>query len=512
MTDTKDRVSDPLIIAFVFAFLKIIVYLAAGNSYGYFRDELYYLACAEHLAWGYPDHAPLSIYLTWFSRAVFGDSLYAIHLFPTIAGTLKIILTGLIVHEFGGRHIAMLLACLCVFVAPVYLGIDTLMSMNSYEPIFWLGCVLSYIWVIKREEPRYWLMFGAFAGLGLMNKHSMVFFGLAFVVGLLLTRDRRALAAKYIWLAAFIAFLLFLPNLIWQYQNNWATLELLQNVRTTGKNVVVSPLEFIWQQIFILLPLTAPVWLAGIWYLMLDRDGRRFRTLGIAYLVLIMVMMALNAKNYYLAPIYPLLFAAGGLFWENSLERLRAGRGLAVAYSVVIFIAGLVFLPIAVALLPVETFIKYQNAVGITPPKTEVGFDSPLPQHFADRFGWEEMTAQAANVYNSLSPEERQKAAIFCSNYGQASAIDFFGKRHGLPKAISGHQSYFMWGPRGYDGSVVIVLGDSKEDAEKNCSSVEERERVEHPYTMGYEHFNILICRGTKQPLSELWPKVKEWN
>jgi hypothetical protein len=173
---------------------------------------------------------------------------------------------------------------------------------------------------------------------------------------------------------------------------------------------------------------------------------------------------------------------------------------------------GLIFLPMAVPLLPVESFIRYQDVIGIEPPKTEVGFDSQLPQHFSDRFGWEEMTAQVANVYNSLPPEEREKAAIFGNNYGEAGAIDFFGHKYGLPKAISGHQSYFMWGPRNYDGSVLIILGDSKEDVEKKCANVEERERVGHQYAMGYEHFNILVCRGLKVPLPELWPKLKFWN
>ncbi|MEO8574084.1 MAG: glycosyltransferase family 39 protein, partial [Pyrinomonadaceae bacterium] len=274
--------SQPISIALTLASLKILLYIFAGANYGYFRDELYFLACADHLAWGYPDHAPLSIFLTWFSRAVFGDSLYAIHLFPTIAGALKIILTGLIVREFGGRHIGMLLACLGILVAPIYLGIDLLLSMNVYEPIFWMGCVLSYIWAVKREDSRYWMMFGAFAGLGLMNKHSMVFFGVALVLSLIATRDRKFIADRYFWIGGLIAFLLFLPNLIWQYQNDWATLELLRSVQASGKNVVLGPLEFFWQQIFILLPFTAPIWLAGLWYLLTDREGKRFRSLGIA--------------------------------------------------------------------------------------------------------------------------------------------------------------------------------------------------------------------------------------
>lgn len=515
MTAAENNASyfkQPVAIAFGLAGLKILLYLIAGSNYGYFRDELYFLACADHLAWGYPDHAPLSVFLTWFSRAVFGDSLYAIHLFPTLAGALKIVLTGLIVREFGGRHIAMLLACLCVLAAPIYLAMDLLLSMNAYEPIFWTGCVLSYIWAVKRDDPSYWLMFGAFAGLGLMNKHSMVFFGIAMVTGLLITKGRKAFANNYLWLGGAIAFLLFLPNIIWQYQNDWATLELLRNVQETGKNVVLAPHEFFWQQIFILLPFTAPVWLAGIWYVLFDPDGKRFRTLGIAYVVTLVLMIVLKAKNYYLMPIYPMLFAAGGVFWENIATRIRFGKPAVVAYAAIVIVAGLIFLPVAVPVLPVDEFIAYQDAIGIAPPKMEVGHSGPLPPHFGDRFGWEEMTEKVAEVYNSLPHEDRARAAIFGDNYGEAGAMDFFGKKYGLPKAISGHQSYYMWGPQGYDGSVIIILGDEKEDADENCASVEERNLVEHPYSMTYERFNILVCRGLKTPLAEFWPKVKHWN
>lgn len=510
--ENSNLLRSPIAIAAALALLKILVYLAAGANYGYFRDELYFLACADHLAWGYPDHAPLSVFLTWASRAVIGDSLYAIHLLPTLAGALKIIMTGLIVREFGGRHMAMLLACLCVLAAPVYLGMDLLLSMNAYEPIFWMGCVLCYIWAVKRDDPRYWLMFGAFAGLGLMNKHSMLFYGAALVLGLLLTPDRKVFRGVHIWLGAAIAFALFLPNLIWQVHNNFPTLELLRNVQETGKNVVLAPHEFIWQQIFIMLPLTALVWLAGLWWLLADRSGKRFRTLGIAYIAVLVLMIVLKAKNYYLVPVYPMLFAAGGVFWENFLARFRAGQAVGIAYAVLLALAGLLFLPAAVPVLPVEKFIQYQDTLGIAPPKTEVGHNGPLPQHYGDRFGWEEMTEKVAEVYNSLPEDERARAAIFANNYGQAGAIDHFGRRYGLPKAISGHQSYYMWGPRGHDGSVMIILGDEKEDAERWCDSVEERDRVEHPFAMEEERYNILVCRGLKKPLAELWPELKFWN
>jgi hypothetical protein len=510
--NTTNFWQTPSAVAYALALFKIFLFLIAGNSYGYFRDELYFLACAEHLAFGYPDHAPLSVWIARLSREIFGDSLVSIRFLPALAGALKIVMTGWLVREFGGKHYATLLACLCVLIAPVYLAADNLLSMNAYEPLFWTGCALAYVLTVERENPRYWLLFGAVAGLGLMNKHSLVFFGLAFVVALLFTPDRKFYADKFFWLAGVIAFLIFLPNLIWQYQNDWATLELLRNVQQTGKNVVLAPHEFFFQQIFILFPLTAFVWLAGLWYLLFDKSGKRFRALGIAYLVTLALMILLKAKNYYLAPIYPMLFAAGGVFWENLTARFRFGKIVRFAYPALLIIGGVIGLPMSMPVLPVEKFIAYQNALGIAPPKTEVGHQGVLPQHFGDMFGWEEMTAKVAEVYHSLPPEEREKAAIFANNYGEAGAIDLFGKKYGLPKAISNHQSYYLWGPGNYDGSVVIILGDEKEDAEEFFQSVEEKTRVGEPLAMREENFNILIGRGLKQPFPEVWKKIKNWN
>ena len=499
-------------VACLVASVKIFLYLWAGNQYGYFRDELYYLACTEHLAFGYPDHAPLSLFIAKIGRMIFGDSLYAIRFLPALAGAAKIVLTGLLVRELGGKWFASLLACLCVLVGPAYLAIDNILSMNAYEPLFWMGCAYFFIRFVKSGNSKYWLAFGACAGLGLMNKHSIVFFGLAIVIGLLLTKERKVFLDKWFWLGGLIAFLIFLPNLIWQYQNDWATLELLQNVQKTGKNVVLAPHEFFLQQIFILLPPTVLVWLAGIWYFLFDKDGKRFRVLGIAYLLTLALMVILKAKNYYMLPIYPMMFAAGGIFWENFFEKFRRLFFLKYAFPIFLIICGIIFTPLSLPILPVETFIRYQETLGIAPPKTEVGHQGVLPQHFGDMFGWEEMTAKTAEVYYSFPPEERERAAIFTSNYGEGGAIDFFGRKYNLPKAISGHQSYYLWGYGNAEPSVIIILGDDKKDAEKSCRSVEEKTMVEHPYAMAEERFNILICRDLKEPLAELWKKVKHWN
>lgn len=504
--------SGPLAIGAYFALFKLVLHFVFNSNYGYFRDELYFLACGEHLAWGYPDHAPLVALMARASRALLGDSLFAIRFFPAVAGAVKVFLTALLVKEFGGKRFAAALACLGVLCAPVYLAIDNLLSMNTLEPVFWMACVYVAVLAVKRENPYYWLGFGLFAGLGLMNKHSMLFFGFSLIAGLLLTRPRKAFLNQYFWLGGLIALLIFLPNIIWQYQNNFATLELLQNVQKTGKNVVMSPLGFFISQIMALLPVSLPIWLAGVWYFLGDKAGKRFRFLGICYIVLLVLMIYLKAKDYYLVPVYPMLLAGGAVWWEQLGEKFRVIHFAKYALPVLIIGMTAMVLPIVLPVLPVEKLIAYQEAIGFKPPKSEVSHDGPLQQIYGDQFGWTEMVEKVAAVYDSLPPEDRAKVGIYASNYGEAGAIDFFGSKYGLPKSISPHQSYFVWGPRDVTGEVLILLGAHKEDAEKYCESVEEKTEINHPYSDSYEKYKILVCRRTKKPLPEIWPSLKRWN
>jgi hypothetical protein len=509
--DRTELLSGPIAIAIYFSVAKLLIHLLFSSRYGYFRDELYFLACGEHLDWGYADHAPMIGLVAKLSRAVLGDSLFSLRFLPAVAGALKVLLTGLMVREFGGRRFATALACLCVVVAPVYLVSDYLLSMNAFEPLFWMGSAYAIILVIKRDEPRYWLLFGACAGLGLENKHSMLLFGFGVFAGLLLTNARRHLASKWFWMGGVLSLLIFLPNLIWEYRHDWATVELLGNVSKTGKNVALSPLEFMSQQVLIMNPLTLPVWLAGLWFLLFDREGKRFRLLGVAYLAVLLTLIVLKGKNYYMQPIYPMLFAGGGVLLE-SLWRKRYLSWLKLAYPILLVIGGAILAPMALPILSVETFLKYERALGLEPPKTEVGHKGLLPQHFGDQFGWPEMVEEVARVYNSLPPEERERAAIYANNYGEAGAIDFFGPRYGLPKAVSPHQNYYLWGPRDVTGEVLILLQSKRADAERYCTSVEEAAALNHPYAMAEEHYTIFICRGLKPELRELWPRLKKWN
>jgi hypothetical protein len=347
--------------------------------------------------------------------------------------------------------------------------------------------------------------------LGLENKHSMVFFGAALVIGLLLTPMRRHLAEKWIWLGALIGLLIALPNIIWEVRHDWATWELLNNVAQSTKNVVVGPVEFLKQQVLMMNPASAPLWVGGLVWLLMAREGRRYRALGFAYLAVLAELMILHGKGYYVAPAYPMLFAAGGVAAE-SLGSAWA-RWMRPALVVAMICVAAVLAPTIMPILPPQKTIEYMKTIHFRPPATERSHTAALPQVLADQFGWEEMVRDVARVYNSLPMEERAKAAIFGQNYGEAAAIDFFGPKYGLPAALSGHQNYFLWGPRGYTGEVMVVLDDSDDDERQQFASVEDRGRVNiSEYAMpGERRLHIYVCRGLKMPMEKLWPMVKVW-
>jgi hypothetical protein len=500
------------IVLCVFATATLAIHLLTNGRYGYFRDELYYIACSRHLAWGYVDMAPLCALLLRVEMAFFGESLFALRLFPAFAGAATVALTGLIARELGGRAWAMALACAASMSALVYLGLGNFYSMNVYEPLFWMGCVYVLVRIINGEPASgLWLLFGLIAGLGLENKHSMAFFGAGLVLALLLTPERRHLAHPWIWLGGLIALALALPNVLWQVQHHWPTFELLSNIAHSHKNVVLTPVQFVSQQILIMNPATLPLWGSGLIWLLVARDGRRYRILGFAYLITLAEFILMHGKHYYLAPIYPMLFAAGGV----AVERLCAvhWRWIPLALVTVMIAFGAILAPTILPILPPEKLLAYMRTIHFEPPRTETSHTAALPQLFADQFGWEEMTNFVARAFHQLSPEEQRRVAIFCQNYGQAGAIDFFGPRRGLPPALSGHQNYFLWGPRGYTGDLMLVIDEPGGEEPEQFHSVVDLGLIDSSvWAMPWEQrAHLYLCRDLRGDLRDLWPKLKDW-
>jgi hypothetical protein len=490
---------------------KLLVHLYAGRHYGYFVDELYYLACSRHLDWGYVDQPPLIAWIAWVARSILGESLPAIRLLPALAGAGEVALTAFIARELGGHRFAQALAGISVLVAPGILAADNFLSMNAFEPLFWMGCAWLVLRLAKTGNEKLWIWFGILAGLGLENKYSMLIFGAGLIVGLLLTPQRRALASPWFGIGGVIALLIFLPNLSWNIQHHFPFLELQRNIRHSGRDVRLGPLGFFGQEILSMHPLTLPVWLGGLWFYFFSKPGRPFRVLGWAWVFTAAVIVLLSPRVYYLFPAFPVLFAGGAVTWEKWLVRPHLSRWK-FAWVASMVVTAAILAPLAIPVLPPQTYIRYTKALHLAQPAIETHRLGPLPQIFADQFGWEEMVAVVARVYNELPAEVRPKTAIFARTYGQAGAIDLFGPRYGLPPAISGHQSYFLWGPRDYTGESMIVMAGNPREIESLFASVQKVASVYHPYSMPYQHFDVFYCRGLRQPLSEIWPQVKTWD
>lgn len=505
-------VSGPAIVASI-ASLEFPIHLLNPGGYGFFIDELYFMACSQHLSWGYVDMPPLTALQAWVGRTLFGDSLLAIRIFPTIAAAGLVILTGAIVRQLRGGRFAQALAALAVLLAPFYLSFGSYLSMNSIEPLLWMGCAAMLIRIIRTGDVRLWLWFGVLAGVGLENKDTMLLFGFALIMGLLLTPERGLMATRWFIFGGLAAFVIFLPNLVWQIQHHFPHLEMLANIKRSGRNVAIGPLSFIGWQLLGMQPLTAPIWLCGLYAFTYGRAGKPYRALGYAYLLAMTILLLTGGRFYYLAPAYPMLMAAGAVTIEHWTA--QAGRGwLRPAYIAAVAISGAITALTALPLLPPQAYIAYTRFIGFSQPKFETRKASDLPQFLADRWGWPEMAATTAKVYNDLPSDQRAKTAIFGSNYGEAGAIDLYGPELGLPKAISGHVNYWYWGPRNYTGESVIVLGADRDRLERVFATVEPKAAVGNPHAMASEHFTIYLCTQPKggQTLSEIWPTLKNWD
>lgn len=495
------------------ALAKFLVHLYFNNRYGYFRDEFDYIACGAHLAWGYVDQPPLIPFLLHLSRAVLGDSLRAIRFVPALASSLLVVQAALIARELGGKRFALLLTAVTVAMAPQYLSNGSLMGTNCLEPNLWMGCAYFVVLAIQRDDPRYWVWVGVCAGIGMEEKYSIAFFILGIVVGLLLTGQRRVFLHRWIWLGGLAALLIFLPNLLWNVHYHWPFLELMRNIRAEGRDVVLPAGQYFFQQTLLINPLTAPVWITGLIALFAWERLKPYRVLGWSYLVCYSVFFVLHGKSYYLSPIYPMLLAAGAVVIEAALRRPRAAW-LKAAMIVILLASGVHLLPVVVPVLSPEKFIAYTRYLPFKLPHMEHSHTrAVLPQWYADQFGWQEIVDETALAWNRLSPGERGDCGIFAQDYGQAGAIDFLGRRYGLPPSLSGHQTWFLWGPRGYSGNCLIVLDDTRESLAQLFQRVDYvGASADNPWALE-KNIDVFICRGPKfGTLAELWPKLKKWR
>jgi len=516
--DVCSSLKPALHLALAAAFVKLTLHILTNLcqthlGYGYLRDELYYLVCGQHLSWGYVDQAPMVALQAKLSVFLFGPSLAGIRMLSALAGAGRVFLCVILCWQLGGRRAAQALAALCALMAPQYLGLDSFLSMNSFESLFWLSFLILVIKVQHDQDPRYWPLAGLIASFGVLNKPSILFFLAAFLLAILLTPQRRILFNRYFLLAILLASIVVLPYVLWQAHHDWPTWQYLRLQRGSGKYVPLTFLDRLQSPIDNLLPITLPVWIAGLYLTLRDPSRQQLAWIGLTFLLLFALLTSLGAKDYYVAPIYPVLFSAGAVFWQEHFARpalARWRRPAFTTFATATIIYGLIVLPMAIPIVPPSAWSTYLRLTHQHTEERETVAVTTLPQWFADRFGWDELAAQVLRIVDGLPAQDRSHLGILCDNYGEASAINFIDRKANLPFAISPHNTYFLWGTNGYTGNnLLLVTSQSPAELRQAYARVTQVGQMQNPLALPSEQKAIYLVQGRIRPLSQDWQSYR---
>ncbi len=485
--------------------MVVALLMAAACVDHFFRDEFYYLACTHHMAWGYVDQPPLSVAVLRVVRHLAGESLLALRLVAALALAGSIWLTGSVARRLGAGAFGELLAMVAMAIPPELLAIGSFYSMNVFDLLFWTAAIRVLLEAIDGGTARTWALLGLLLGIGLLNKISVLWLAAGIAAAIVLTPARRALLTPGPYLAATIAALIFLPHVLWQIANGWPTLEFIRNA-SSEKMQSRTPLAFMAEQVMNLHPITLPIWGAGLVGLFVHPRLRRYRGLAIIYLAVAVILIAnRTSRSGYLLPAYPPLIAAGATLWESWIER-RAARAAVLA---ALGLAGAATVPLALPILPTDAYVRYSAALGVAPSTEERKELGRLPQFFADRQGWDAFAAQVTRAWQQLTPDEQRSAAVLAGNYGEAGALERLAH---LP-VISGHNNYWLWGPGGRTGEILLVLTKHPERLERSFASVKNAGEIECGDCMPYEnHLGIYIVRQIHAPLGQIWDRLKHYD
>jgi len=481
----------------------------ASGGYGWFRDELYYVACSNRLAAGYVDQPPLSILLLAGARWLLGGTLFAVRSVPAVLAGLSTALVCLIARRMGGGRAAMAIGSLAFLAAPQILAFDGYYSMNSLDILFWLLAAHALLRVVERPGRGAWVWLGLVVGLGALGKISILWLAAGIVAATVLTPLRRELGTPGPYLAALVALLAFSPFLVWNAMHGFPHLEFMRNA-SAQKYASLTRSRFLLDQFVAMNPLTFLVSLPGLAWCLAGREGRRFRALGIAFLAVLAILLAnAHTKAEYMAAAYPALFACGGVAVERSA---RARRRLAPALAVLLAVSGAALAPLALPVLPEETYVRYARALRVAPATAEGLRLAELPQFFADMHGWEELARDVSAAYLTIPEAQRRTTVAFVNNYGEAGALEMFAGRYPLPRVICNHNSYWMWGVGATPITTFIRLGGTRADYLESYRDAAQAGVHRARWAIPYENdLGIFIARDRKVPIEKAWPEIKHY-
>ncbi|MCK4943406.1 MAG: glycosyltransferase family 39 protein, partial [Candidatus Aminicenantes bacterium] len=472
------------------ALFKLFIHLPVLTRYGYHHDELYFIACGRHLSVGYVDHAPLVPWIAWLSTTLFGESLFALRILATLSTAMTVFMVGLLVKRLGGGRFAQVVAGIGMIIAPVFLRTGNMLCLPAFEPLFWVLASYMVVRIIQENNPRLWLWVGIIVGAGMLNKHSMLFFGFGLVVGMLLTPMRKHFKSPWLYAGGGVVLLMTLPNLIWQIIHGWPTLNFILNLKA-GVMSGISALQFLAGQLLYLHPFNAVLWISGLVYFLFSKTGKSYRILGWIWVSVFILLLVTKSKIYYMAPAYAAIIAGGGMAVEKWALK-KGKKWLKPAFISFLLIGGILLGPISVPYMDIDTTENYINAITFGQFKNIYELTADL----RGMFGWEKRVKTVADVFNSLSPAEQKQTVIWAFGYGNAGAIDWYGKKYGLPNAVSLSMTYWLWGVPEGKGDIVIGMGIRKENIEHIFKKVETAAEVELKNVNPWQTpFRVLICR-----------------
>jgi hypothetical protein len=482
-----------------------LLHLAIAGRYDAFRNELYFIICGRHPDFGYVDQPP-AVPLLAAATQIFGDSVWLLRLPAAAAAVVLVPLTAAFARLAGGRGRSMVLAAAAAALSPALAGITSLTTTETFEPLAWTACAFFIMRAVMLEDRRALLWAGLVVGLALEAKYGLVMWLIPLAAGLLLTPARRVFAWRELWIGLAIAAVVAAPSLMWQAFHGWPFLTVVANHSAT--DLTGTPAVFAAQQVAALNPVLAPLWLTGVIAPFFLSGLKPLRFLSIAFVGAAALDFGTGGKDYYLFAAYPTMFAVGAAACAG-LDRRLAGVWLAVSAAAFAAVA-----PVVLPLLDPPVLSRYLSAAHLHPRPDELAaVGAPLTQVFSDEMGWRDLEKQVASLYRSLPEAERKQTAIIASNYGEAAAIDFYGRKDGLPPALSGQNQYFLWGSYGYDGSVIIHVNGDVRQWRRFCQQLEVAGTFGAPYAMPYENDRpILLCHGLRANLTQTWDRFKRYR
>jgi 4-amino-4-deoxy-L-arabinose transferase-like glycosyltransferase len=500
--ETK-RIDSDLAIVMAFAAAKLVFHIATNGQYGFHRDELATLIDARHLDFGYVAYPPLTPFIGRVALTLFGTSLTGFRFFAAVAQCVVIVIAAAMARRLGGGRTAMVVAAGATAVAPISIAASALFQYVSFDDLWVVLMAYLVIRLCESDDPRWWVAIGIAIGLDAETKYTIAFFVAGLVAAVFATPLRRHLRSRWLWIGAAISIVIALPNLVWQVQHDFISLDFLRHIHERDVRIGRTA-GFAGDQFTDCTnPLTAPLWLFGLYRLIFTPQGRSYRVLVWMAVVPFVLFLVARGRGYYLAPVYPMLFAAGSAELERKLATISSGwRHMAHASIALLLICGSA---VAFLILPL-------GPIGSPLFRAAARTNGDL----VEEIGWPELAREAARIYNSLPPDQRSHAGIYCANYGEAGAIDLYGPAYGLPHAISGVNSYWQRGPGNPPPATLIVLGGSRERLERRFGSVVLAGHPPNPWKVENEetrdHPDIFVCRDPRRPLNVIWPDLRSFG